>query len=331
MPESRIVIIIPVLNDKRSLAILHQELSQELADRASVSMLVVDDGSLPPIETADFSGPGAVPGKIITLTRNLGHQRAIAVGLAYAVSNGLGDIIAVMDADGEDKPRDVPRIVAAVESGPPFSVAVAQRTARSESVAFKFFYQLYRLMFLAFTGHGISFGNFSAMSLEAARRLIVMNELWLSFPATIIRSGLPALEVPTERGRRYRDRPQMNFVSLVILGFGAVAVFIERALTRVIVAAAGLVCLCILASLVATGFKLIGMASPGWVTTVIGISLILMVGVGILSFIGLVLRIVAGSHTIPAPSALYQSFIAGVAEFGPSTMDASPVADRGQP
>jgi polyisoprenyl-phosphate glycosyltransferase len=143
--------------------------------------------------------------------------------------------------------------------------------------------------------------------------------LWVSLPATILRSRLPIVELPVERGRRYRDDPRMNIVSLVILGFGAVAAFLESALTRMILAASSLVGICLVASVIATVFKLVGLATPGWVTTVIGTSLILMLGVAILSFVGLALTILAGTHTIPTPGTLFQSFIAQVAEFGPTT------------
>src|SRR5262249_28722076 len=154
---------------------------------------------------------------------NLGHQKAIAIGLAYAVANDLADVFVVMDADGEDRPSDVPRLLAAIESGPEYSVIVAQRTKRTEPLAFRVLYQIYRLLFFVLTGYKISFGNFSAMPIAAARRLVAMNELWVNFPATLIRSGLHLIELQTEKGKRYQGQSRMNFVSLITLGFGAVS------------------------------------------------------------------------------------------------------------
>jgi glycosyltransferase involved in cell wall biosynthesis len=123
MNNKRTLIIIPVLDDEGSLIALIRELARELADRTTVSLLVVDDGSIPPIEVVDV---GVVDGQVITLSRNLGHQKAIAIGLAHAVANNLADVFVVMDADGEDRPEDVPRLLAALESGPELSVVVAQ-------------------------------------------------------------------------------------------------------------------------------------------------------------------------------------------------------------
>jgi glycosyltransferase involved in cell wall biosynthesis len=319
MTAKSALIIVPVLNDEGSLAVLIQELARQLADRPQVSMLVVDDGSLPPVDIANLElHGGALPGQIITLTRNFGHQKAIAIGLAYAVAHRMADTVLVMDADGEDMPGDVPRLLTAAESYSELSVAVAKRIRRSERMTFRILYQLYRLLFLFLTGHRISFGNFAAMRIGAAQRLVNMSELWVSLPATILRSRLSIVELPIRRGRRYRDDSRMNLVSLVILGFGAIAAFLESAFTRIILAASGLISLCLVASAMATTFKLVGIATPGWVTTVVGTSLILMLGVAILSFVGLALCVLAGPHTIPTPGMLFQTFIARVAKFGPS-------------
>ena len=313
MYGKRTLIIVPVLNDEIGLITLIHELSRELQDQAAVSLLVVDDGSIPPIELVDVP---LVGGQILTLSRNLGHQKAIAIGLAYAVAKDLADVFVVMDADGEDRPEDVPRLLAALESGLEFSVVVARRMKRTERLAFRAFYQIYRLLFVLLTGYRISFGNFSAIPIAAARRLVAMNELWVNFPGTLIRSRLPLIELPTEKGQRYKDQSRMNFVSLITLGFGAVSTFVESVLTRIILAASGLVAFCILASASSIGLKLVGMTTPGWMTTVVGFSLILTVAVATLSFIGLLLTILAGSQTVAAPSAMYSSFVARTSTFG---------------
>jgi len=321
MYSKRTLIIVPVLNDEASLITLIRELARELADRTAISLLVVDDGSIPPIDVGNVR---FLDGLVLTLSRNLGHQKAIAIGLAYAVANELADVFVVMDADGEDRPGDVPRLLTALESGPEFSVVVAQRMKRSEPLIFRAFYQLYRLLFFLLTGHRISFGNFCAMPIAAARRLVAMHELWVNFPATLIRSRLPLIELPTKRGKRYQDRSQMNFISLITLGFGAVSTFVESVLTRIILAASGLVAVCVCASASAIVLKLVGMATPGWMTTVIGVSLILTIAVAILSFVGLALTILAGSQTVPAPSAVYSSFIALSSTFRVSGPSAAP-------
>jgi hypothetical protein len=51
-------------------------------------------------------------------------------------------------------------------------------------------------------------------------------------------------------------------------------------------------------------------------TTVIGGSLILLIAVAILSFVGLALTIIAGSQTVAAPSAICSSFIVRTSMLG---------------
>src|SRR5213083_2575234 len=61
---------------------------------------------------------------------------------------------------------------------------------------------------------------------------------------------LPIVELSVERGRRFRDDPRMNIVSLAIIDFDAVAAFLESALTRIILAASGLVGFCLVVCVV---------------------------------------------------------------------------------
>ena len=61
--------------------------------------------------------------------------------------------------------------------------------------------------------------------------------------------------------------------------------------------------------------KVVGMATPGWVTSVLGTSVVILLGTAVLCFVGLFLSIMGGAHTVPAPSVTYRSFIARIAEF----------------
>jgi glycosyltransferase involved in cell wall biosynthesis len=284
--RKRIAIVIPVLNDGPSLFEMVRQLAVVLHDRANdVVLVIVDDGSVPPIAASVGEWPGGpFAGRILTLKRNLGHQRALAIGLAYAVEEGLAEVVVTMDADGEDKPIDVPRLLAAIGNDGP-AIVVGERIKRSEDLTFRAFYQLYRLMFRLLTGRSIVFGNFAALPLTAARRLVNMGKLWLNLPATILLSRLPIVNVPVARGHRFHGSSQMNLVSLVVHGLRAMAVFVERVLTRIILAALALLLLCIVASAFAIVLKFIGMATPGWVTTVVGVSLVILVATLILCFV----------------------------------------------
>ena len=305
-----IVVVLPVFNDGPSLVQLLDQLAAVLSDRvATVSLVIVDDGSLPPISECHLDRlKDKFAGYILTLKRNVGHQRAIAVGIAYVVENKLADILVVMDADGEDEPADVPRLLGAMyDHGP--AIVVAERTKRREGVVFRTFYLLYRMIFFLLTGRRIKFGNFLVLPSVLARRIANMSELWLSLPATVLLSRAPTVNVPTARSSRFFGASQMTLVSLVIHGLRALAVFVENVLTRILIGAVALLLLCGGASAVAVLQKLIGIASPGWLTTVVGISLAILASTILLCFVSLAISIAGGAGSIAPPLASFQGLI----------------------
>ena len=72
---------------------------------------------------------------MLQLRRNLGHQRAIAVGLAYAEEHDPCDVVVIMDGDGEDDPKDVPRLLACCRQAGGREIVFAERGAALGIVA----------------------------------------------------------------------------------------------------------------------------------------------------------------------------------------------------
>src|SRR5260370_15500721 len=112
--QDRIVILIPMFNDWDAADLLLSDLDRALANSPmSAEVLFIDDGStLPMPETfarRQFMSLQAVG--ILQLRRNLGHQRAIAVGLFHVYENIPCSAVVVMDADGEDRPADIRALV----------------------------------------------------------------------------------------------------------------------------------------------------------------------------------------------------------------------------
>src|SRR5262249_39641050 len=112
--SSGIIVLIPVFNDWDSRARLLPKLDVVLAGRGVVAdVLVLDDGSPREPDAIVDANPFSALARVdvLRLRRNLGHQRAIAVGLAY-LEDCLGcDTVVIMDGDGEDAPADVPRLL----------------------------------------------------------------------------------------------------------------------------------------------------------------------------------------------------------------------------
>jgi glycosyltransferase involved in cell wall biosynthesis len=278
----RLVIITPVHNDWEALAILTARLDSVLGAAGVPFSLIVAD---------DASRSAAMPdrGTILRLTRNVGHQRAIAVALDFALRETDAALIAIMDADGEDRPEDLPALVAALAEGAAggAQIAVASRRRRSEGVRFRSFYLAYKTAFRVLTGETLDFGNFCVLRREAAQRLVYMHELWLNLPATIMRSRLPMVRLPSDRGWRYAGESRMNLVSLVTHGLSAIGVFSERAFTRVLLAIGGTALFMVLSLVISLGLKAVGLATPGWATTIAAAALIVLVQSAIAALCGL--------------------------------------------
>jgi glycosyltransferase involved in cell wall biosynthesis len=274
-----IAIIFPVFNDWSCSEKLIEEIDQ-LADLhvETVHVVAVDDGSQvranPKHFQRDYQQISSV--KIVSLACNLGHQRAIAVGLVM-VANELPDIdaVVIMDCDGEDRPADILRLLDSAKVGPA-EIVLASRGLRQDSRKFRLFYSSYKLLFRILTGTKIDFGNFCLLSINAVQSLIHNPHIWNHLASAISRSGISCLSIETDRGIRYQGESRMNFVNLVAHGLSAIAVYTDIVLIRVIITALSLSGLTLLGLVGVIGIRLLtNLAIPGWASDVAGSLMVL--------------------------------------------------------
>lgn len=254
---------------------LSSEIESKVQDPlvSSITLYVVNDGSA----SSCLKFPHQWPIEIIHLQRNLGHQKALAMGLAYITQKKEADFIVVMDADGEDKPEDIATLLRrAIQV--PHAVVFARRDKRQESWYFQGFYAIYKAIFKLLTGIHISFGNFSILPFALAKKLSFVSEIWNHYAGGAIKSKIPILSVPIHRGKRWKGESKMNFYSLVLHGLSAISVHIDVVAVRLLVVSI----LCILgagiAMSVVIGIKLFTpLAIPGWTSfVVLGLAIVVM-------------------------------------------------------
>lgn len=280
-----IVVLTPVLDDWAAARELLSRLDAAFAGRDdTVSVLLVDDGSTQP-PAADF---GAGPHRrlreigVITLKKNLGHQRALAVGLCHVAEKVPCDAVVVMDSDGEDDPSDAPRLVAQLESSLQASssatpVIFAERTKRSESFGFRLGYQGYRLLHYVLTGRGIRFGNFSVIPRSRLAALTVEPMLWNHYAASVVASRQPVATMPSHRGTRFAGKSHQSFVKLVIHGLSALSCYNETIGVRMLLIACVLLVLSVAGIIVTLGLRVAThLPLPGWTSLFAGILLIFL-------------------------------------------------------
>jgi hypothetical protein len=175
---------------------------------------------------------------VLHLRCNLGHQRAIALGLYHAHEFTRAEAVVVMDGDGEDRAEDLPALLEEFERGGRREAVFAARTRRMESLTFQFFYHVYRILHHVLTGVEVRVGNFSVMPRLALTRLMAVSDLWNHYAAAVYRARLPRRLLPLARGKRLEGRSRMNFVSLLIHGLAAISVFSDQVSARLLAASA---------------------------------------------------------------------------------------------
>ncbi|MGD0462288.1 MAG: glycosyltransferase family 2 protein [Tepidisphaeraceae bacterium] len=137
-------IVIPIFNEQENLPELRRRLVATMdAVGESWEALLVDDGSRDdsPRILREFHDQDP-RFKIVTLSRNFGHQPAVSAGIHHAA----GDAVVLIDGDLQDPPEVIPEMIRKWKEG--FQVILAQRASRAErglrGIGFRLFYPILR-------------------------------------------------------------------------------------------------------------------------------------------------------------------------------------------
>jgi dolichol-phosphate mannosyltransferase len=124
-------IVIPVLNEAQTVPLLLDRLRNSLQGK-NWEVIFIDDGSTD--ATAGILAREALQDdrvKLLRFSRNFGHQAAVTAGLDFA----NGDAVVVMDADLQDPPEILLRMIALFHQG--YDIVSPQRKAREGETVFK--------------------------------------------------------------------------------------------------------------------------------------------------------------------------------------------------
>jgi glycosyltransferase involved in cell wall biosynthesis len=189
----QISVVIPAFDEAESLPGLLARLVPELeALTASAEVIVVDDGSRD--GTAEAVRALALPGVHVERLRvNRGKSAALRAGLALA----KGDVIVLMDADGQDDPAELPRLVAALDDDDGLDLVTGRRAHRNDRAAKRVPSRLYNWATARVTGvPGRDFNSgFKAMRRDVARDLDLYGELHRYIPVLASWAGYRTGEI----------------------------------------------------------------------------------------------------------------------------------------
>lgn len=281
-------VVTPVYRDTGSFRILRERLLEVLAAepgaaRGPLRFVVIDDTAgqdpeVPKLEELD---------DVIVLQPpfNLGHQR----GIVYALRKMLphfadDDAVVTMDADGEDRPEDLPRLLAALDEGeaPDRQVVLALRTKRHEPLPFKLLYRGFKVLFRSLTGATVRTGNYAVMPGGLAKRALLHPTFDLAYSSAILALDMPVVYVPCERGRRYQGESKMTYGKLAMHGLRMLMPFTDRIAIRALAAFVLFGMLGVVLAAVVVFLKYFTDSSiPGWTSyVVLGALIVSLIALG---------------------------------------------------
>lgn len=204
-----VAIVIPAFNERENLEVLVPRILSELrAVEREPRVIVVDDGSTDGTGdlVSEFSASGE-PVTLVRLARNMGKAAALQHG--FAAADGAGaDVIAMMDADGQDDPRELGRLLDELKSGN--DLVTGARLTRQDRFVKRHTSRLYNAATRLLSGvPGRDFNSgYKVMSPETARNLhpMLYGELHRYITVIAFWQGARVAEVPVTHHRRMFGR-----------------------------------------------------------------------------------------------------------------------------
>jgi len=228
----KIKILIPIYNDWNSVKLLINNIDKAVTDiEGNFSVIIINDASTQKKPDNFFSFKNLKSVKIINMINNRGHGRCNAAGLKYIYEKEDFDYVIPMDGDGEDRPEEIPQFVEKIVKNPDIPV-VGKRVKRSENNAFKFCYEIHKILTYLFTGKLIKFGHFTCISKSVVKKMTNEKATWNCYSASLVKVTKIRDSISSIRGKRYFDLSKMSFYNLIIHSFSIISVFKINVLIR---------------------------------------------------------------------------------------------------
>ncbi|MCL2934506.1 MAG: glycosyltransferase family 2 protein [Trichodesmium sp. MAG_R03] len=216
-------VVIPIFNEEETIPELWRKLSNIL-DRldSSTEVIFINDGSVDnSLELLKEINHKNQEVKIISFSRNFGHQCALSAGIDHA----NGKAVILMDGDLQDSPEAIISFLQLWQQG--YDVVYAIRKNRKEKwlkrLAFKSFYYIQKKLSGIVTP--MDAGIFSLMDRKVILTLRQMPERNKYLSGLRAYAGFKQIGVYVERGPRYRGEPKMSISKLFKLAFDGIFSF----------------------------------------------------------------------------------------------------------
>ena len=208
MPPPELSFVIPVFNEEESLPLLAAELQgiRQTLGRPSEVIFVDDgstDGSLAVLLGLARADPAV---RIVRQRRNAGQSAALAAGCRFA----RGNVVVTLDADLQNDPADVPRLLARLEDG--WDVVCGVRTRRQDPWLRRVSSRLANGVRNRLTHESIADVGCTlrACRAEVLRRVPAFTGMHRFLPTLLKMAGARVTEVPVRHRPRLHGQPKYN-------------------------------------------------------------------------------------------------------------------------
>jgi len=215
-------VVAPVFNEEETVREFHRRVGEALAG-IEHEVVLVDDGSADRTPQLLAALAAADPRlRVITLSRNFGHQAALTAGLDHA----RGNVVVMMDADLQDPPELLPKMIEEWRRGSDVVYAVRRERAgesRMKLVTARWFYRVFaRLAQIEFEQNA---GDFRLLDRAALDALGSMRERARFLRGMSVWVGFRQSAVPYERDARFAGETKFSTRKMLRFSFDAITSF----------------------------------------------------------------------------------------------------------
>jgi len=263
-------LVIPIYNEEKLINELIDRIVQAINSfTKDYEVIVVDDGSTDQsvsLILACREKNNKI--KLLSLSKNFGHQAAFTAGLEYA----RGDIVAMMDGDLQDPPELLTAMYHKI-IGQEYDIVGAKRTGRKGAGSRNLYARLFHSIFMSIgdiRSKG-NYGNYSMMKRIAVDALLSMKEKVRYLPGLRTFIGFRQGDVEYVREERLRGKSKMKLRNLFSLASDAIYSFSRFPIRFCLILGTLGTLVFMAAGIYVLVAKATGIAVPGWSSILLSI------------------------------------------------------------
>ena len=224
MNKKTLALIIPCYNEELNIEPFYQEIMKKL-NKIKLELIFINDGSKD--KTAEklkyVADKSIVPTKIINFSRNFGKESAMYAGL----QNACGDLVSIIDADLQQDPAIVKKMVEMLDANPDIDCVCACQEDRHEgkitAACKNAFYKIAdKFTEISFQSGASDFRTFRKSVRDA---LLSMSEFHRFSKGLFSWVGFNTVYIPYTAKERQSGKSSFNFIKLMKYAFEGIIAF----------------------------------------------------------------------------------------------------------